>query len=212
MSTTEKMLVDSTSVEVERVLGLLPRFLEGAMPKAIESATHADQGSGPGQVVILVVTGNAQRAADLARPLRQLSPRLTPVNGRGGKEGKNEEEEMESEGQGRSKAASEKGDKSAPVAKLFARHFKLSEQQAFLSSHFSPVAVGTPQRLADLINCGSLHLQHLAAIILDASWADQKMRTLLEGPETREALFHLLTLAPVRERISSNGWPSLLLF
>lgn len=189
------MLVDSTSVDVERSLELIPRFLESALPKTIETLTDVSPTSSqPGQIVILIVTGNAQRAADLARPLREISPSQSVV--------------CKEQSQG----DSERKKKRAPVAKLFARHFKLSDQQAFLSSYISPVAVGTPQRLVDLIHSGSLKLDQLNAIVLDASWTDQKMRTILEGPETREAVFRLLNHTSVRARLNANRRPSVLLF
>lgn len=143
--------------------------------KSIAAAARADTLK-QGQPVVLVVTGNAQRAADIAKALRRWSPT----------------------------AAQGPSPKPLPVAKLFARHFKLAEQQAFLGSNVCPLAVGTPQRLHDLIadgGTGPLQLDQLKAIILDASWADAKKRTLLDGIETRDALCALLASAQVQARL-----------
>lgn len=131
-----------------------------------------------GQPAILVVTGHAQRAADLAKVLRNLLPEKR----------KDQEEPIQ-------------------VAKLFARHFKVAEQEAFLEANVSPIAVGTPQRIHDLLKpksegqSAALKLDNLRAIILDASWTDVKMRSLLDGIETKEAVCSLIASSPIQSRL-----------
>jgi protein CMS1 len=44
--------------------------------------------------------------------------------------------------------------KDATVAKLFAKHIKLKDSVAFLKSTRTGIAVGTPQRLKDLMDDG----------------------------------------------------------
>lgn len=93
-----------------------------------------------------------------------------------------------------------------PVAKLFARHFKIAEQESFLKGNVCPVAVGTPQRVRDLLQGGdeaTLKLSNLRVAILDASWTDAKMRTIFDGNETREALCSLLASSAIQSRLRS---------
>lgn len=90
------------------------------------------------------------------------------------------------------------------MAKLFARHFKIAEQQEFLQTHICPLAVGTPQRIQDLLQHG-LSFERLQCILLDASWVDQKQRTMLDGIETRQALFSLLTAEAVQAKLRTQS-------
>lgn len=155
-----------------------------ALPSAVKEISKIVQdGNGlEGQPALLVITGDAQRAADLAKVLRKLSQTAS----KGGKS----------------------DNKPLPVAKLFARHFKIAEQEAFLSSNVCPIAVGTPKRVHDLLQSSSgtnkLKLDRLQVIILDASWTDAKMRTLLDGNETKEALCSLLACDAVQGKLKSK--------
>ena len=46
------------------------------------------------------------------------------------------------------------------MAKLFAKHLKVKQQQEMLAT-FSPVAVGTPNRLAKLMDLGALVVEDI---------------------------------------------------
>lgn len=133
-----------------------------------------------GAPYILVVSGNAQRAADIARPLRTLLPsdEARPAKRRKG-------------------ASDDKG--GAGVAKLFARHFKVDEQVAHLAEHPAPLAVGTPHRIQQLLERNALRTEHLAAVVVDHSWTDAKMRTIFDTPETHDALVALLSEGALRD-------------
>lgn len=203
---TEKMLSDTTSVAVERTEASLARYIEQgedvlartssvspltrfppppAAPKASKLASSAlTEVHSPGQPCILVITGNAQRAADLSRALRPLNP-TGSTSEKNGKEATRKP---------LAKTAS------IAVAKLFARHFKIAEQAQFLASHVCPLAVGTPQRIEDLLEHG-LQMERLRCIVLDVSWTDLKQRNLLDGIETRQALFSLLANPAVQQRL-----------
>jgi protein CMS1 len=50
--------------------------------------------------------------------------------------------------------------KDAAVAKLFAKHIKIKDSIKFLQSNRTGMAVGTPQRLYDLMEDGK-HSEHL---------------------------------------------------
>jgi protein CMS1 len=161
----------------------LTSFTLTALHSAVKEISKIAQDSSDlkGQPALLVITGDAQRAADLAKVLRKLSQTAS----KGGM-----------------------SDKPLPVAKLFARHFKIAEQEAFLSSNVCPIAVGTPKRVHDLLQSSSgtnkLKLDRLQVIILDASWTDAKMRTLLDGNETKEALCSLLACDAVQGKLKSK--------
>lgn len=127
---------------------------------------------------LLMVTGNAQRAADIARALRALLPSddTRPAKRRKGAEPST----------------------AGGVAKLFARHFKVDEQVTHLQENAAPLAVGTPHRVQQLLERGALRTDHLVALVVDHSWTDAKMRTIFDTPETRDALVQLLSDATLR--------------
>ncbi|KAK3310746.1 U3-containing 90S pre-ribosomal complex subunit-domain containing protein [Chaetomium strumarium] len=90
--------------------------------------------------------------------------------------------------------------KGSPVAKLFAKHFKLEEQVAFLQKTRTGIAVGTPQRLIDLIENDALCLENLRRVIVDASHIDQKKRGIADMRETMMPLARLLCRSDLKER------------
>lgn len=60
--------------------------------------------------------------------------------------------------------------------------------------------VGTPQRVADLIENGALKVDQLRRIVVDASHIDSKKRGILDMKETQVPLTRLLTLDKLKER------------
>lgn len=67
--------------------------------------------------------------------------------------------------------------------KLYAKHFKQKEQEAWLQAHAVSVASGTPHRLAALAGAGALSTARLQWVVVDVGM-DVKQRTLLDQPET----------------------------
>lgn len=61
------------------------------------------------------------------------------------------------------------------MAKLFAKHFKVEEQQKLLDSTVVGIASGTPNRLNKLANLDSLKLDRLRLLVLDVH-IDAKQR------------------------------------
>ena len=61
------------------------------------------------------------------------------------------------------------------MSKLFAKHFKIEEQQAALKAQGSFAAVGTPNRLLKLADLGDLHLHRLKLLMIDVQ-LDAKQR------------------------------------
>ncbi|APA07275.1 hypothetical protein SS1G_13179 [Sclerotinia sclerotiorum 1980 UF-70] len=93
--------------------------------------------------------------------------------------------------------------KDVKVAKLFAKHIKLKDSIGFLKASRTGIAVGTPQRLKDLMDEGSLAVDRLERIVIDASHIDQKKRGILEMKETQIPLTTWLGQKPFRDRYES---------
>ncbi|KAB0341817.1 hypothetical protein FD754_018743, partial [Muntiacus muntjak] len=75
-----------------------------------------------------------------------------------------------------------KGD--SKVMKLFAKHIKVQEQVKLLEKRVVHLGVGTPGRIKQLIKQGGLHLNPLKFLIFDWNWRDQKLRRMMDIPET----------------------------
>lgn len=65
------------------------------------------------------------------------------------------------------------------IMKIFAKHFKISEQKDYLDNHIVRVAVGTPHRIHQLCELGSLQLFATKYILID-TFRDLKERTIFE--------------------------------
>ncbi|KAK6206132.1 Protein cms1 [Pestalotiopsis sp. IQ-011] len=98
------------------------------------------------------------------------------------------------------------------VAKLFAKHIKIDESIKFLSSHRTGLAVGTPQRLTDLVENGSLSLANLERLVVDASHIDQKKRGVLDMKEITMPLTKWLTRQELKDRYTAEEKPVHLIF
>ena len=61
------------------------------------------------------------------------------------------------------------------IAKLFAKHIKVAEQQQYLQQHLLCIAAGTPNRLCKLADTEALQLSQLQLIVLDVQ-QDAKQR------------------------------------
>lgn len=77
------------------------------------------------------------------------------------------------------------------IGKLFAKHFSVDEQKAYLSGNEVRIAVGTPHRLSVLISDGTLSLSLLRLVVLDLK-SDAKGRNLIESNDTSKDLSLLL--------------------
>lgn len=64
------------------------------------------------------------------------------------------------------------------MAKLFAKHFKVGEQQEGLSKAPVAIAVGTPNRLGKLADLGALRLDRVKYLLVDVA-LDAKQRCAL---------------------------------
>ncbi|KAI8520382.1 cms1 ribosomal small subunit [Branchiostoma belcheri] len=84
--------------------------------------------------------------------------------------------------------------------KLFAKHIKVQDQVEQLSKQVVHLAVGTPARVATLVEDDALRLDHVRCVVLDWTYRDVKLRRLCDIPEVRGDLFqlfrkHLIPLA-----------------
>jgi len=98
------------------------------------------------------------------------------------------------------------GEKSAGVAKLFAKHCKLEEHINYLKKTKIGSAVGTPGRVGKLLcETDALSVSALTHIVLDVSHRDAKNLCLLDIPQTRDEVFRTVLGAPqVMERIKAG--------
>ncbi|EPQ29917.1 uncharacterized protein PFL1_02590 [Pseudozyma flocculosa PF-1] len=193
----ENMLVDTTSFDRPRKEESLAAFVRKYAPETAQALSDASApiNMRPGRPGAVVLTGNAQRAADLAKALRALDPNPAVD---GPSESSRPPKKRQKQAQGAVVAvetphkSNDKGHVGFIVGKLFARHFKLKEHQTWLQQHACPLAAGTPQRVASLISSGDLKLDSLEVIVVDQTWVDAKQRTVLDTPETRDELIKLL--------------------
>ncbi|XP_064594677.1 protein CMSS1-like isoform X2 [Liolophura sinensis] len=82
-------------------------------------------------------------------------------------------------------------DNKGKLAKLFAKHAKLEEQQNFLKKTVIHLGIGTPNRIKKLLDTGHLHLSRTSAVVLDWNWRNVKLKTLMDIPELRQDLMEL---------------------
>lgn len=94
--------------------------------------------------------------------------------------------------------------KDSTIAKLFAKHIKIADQVKFLKNTRTGIAVGTPQRLEDLMDNGALNTSKLTRIIIDASHIDIKKRGVLEMKETQIPLMKWLARKEFRDRFTGS--------
>ncbi|PYH44955.1 uncharacterized protein BP01DRAFT_341760 [Aspergillus saccharolyticus JOP 1030-1] len=90
--------------------------------------------------------------------------------------------------------------KESIVGKLFAKHIKLEEAKQFLERARMGIGAGTPARISDLIDSGSLKLGELERIVIDGSYVDQKQRGIFDMKETHLPLLQLLTRSELKDR------------
>ncbi|TMW65257.1 hypothetical protein Poli38472_009424 [Pythium oligandrum] len=77
------------------------------------------------------------------------------------------------------------------VAKLFAKHMKVEDQEIQLAKTFNPISVGTPGRIKKLLEINALSLEHTTHVFIDME-KDKKAMTLLELKDTAKEMMELL--------------------
>lgn len=92
--------------------------------------------------------------------------------------------------------------KTHKVAKLFAKHKKIEDQETYLETHCVKIAVGTPNRILNLISNNKLHLTKLKHLILDMD-KDVKTYTFLDNKQLRTDFFELYS-GYIHEKVKSN--------
>ncbi|KAK1252524.1 hypothetical protein MKX08_003711 [Trichoderma sp. CBMAI-0020] len=102
--------------------------------------------------------------------------------------------------------------KDSLVAKLFAKHMKVEEQVTLLKNKKIGVGVGTPARLMELIDNGSLSLDKLQRLVVDASHIDQKKRGVMDMKDTVMPLARFLARKEFKDRYGDEKKPLDLLF
>lgn len=98
------------------------------------------------------------------------------------------------------------------VAKLIAKHQKLKENAEFLAKTRVGIAVCTPARLLALLEQDAIKVKDLRTIVVDASYLDEKKRSIVDMLEVFEPLMRLLHSEKVKARLEDGKGASLLVF
>ncbi|CAI6094074.1 unnamed protein product [Clonostachys chloroleuca] len=181
-------ITDTSSWQEQRILTNLPDFLE-QFSEDKEGLSRSSKK--PGSPHTLIVAGAGLRAADIVR-----GPNLPDKFATDKKES----------------AVRKFQTKNCAVAKLFAKHMKIEEQITYLKSKKTGIAVGTPARLADLIDNGALSLENLERLVVDASHIDQKKRGVMDMKDTMMPLARFLARKEFKEKYAAEEKPLSLLF
>ncbi|KAL9624220.1 MAG: hypothetical protein Q9160_001467 [Pyrenula sp. 1 TL-2023] len=94
--------------------------------------------------------------------------------------------------------------KTAAVCKLFAKHIKLAESVETVAKTKIGIGVGTPQRILDLLSMDALKTDNLRRIVIDASYLDQKKRSILDHREVFGPLIRILNQEDVRASMDNT--------
>jgi len=95
------------------------------------------------------------------------------------------------------------------VAKLFGKHLKVDEQLALLARQCPVYAVGTPGRIQALLKSSQKPFLSIDHLVIDTE-RDLKQRSILEIPETRDALLQLVYGLGSSSLLNSNTVISLI--
>lgn len=90
------------------------------------------------------------------------------------------------------------------IAKLFAKHIKLSDSIALCNSTRINIGVGTPARMLELMREGALKLDGCVRLVLDMSAVNEKKQGLLDVRETQKAVVEFVNEPGVKERLSDG--------
>ncbi|EJT48179.1 hypothetical protein A1Q2_06259 [Trichosporon asahii var. asahii CBS 8904] len=86
-----------------------------------------------------------------------------------------------------------------------AKHFKVADQVKFLGKTRVAIAVGTPARVAKLLEEGALKITPQTVVILDIGHRDAKNRTMLSLPEVRDEFWKSLLANKARRALLDGG-------
>ncbi|KAJ9649960.1 Protein cms1 [Neophaeococcomyces mojaviensis] len=103
------------------------------------------------------------------------------------------------------------GSEESKVAKLFGKHIKLKDSVEYVKKTKFGIGGGTCGRIKDLIEHDTLKLDHLKRIVIDASYVDEKQRTIFSDRDAFPPMASLLNLEPVKLRLVA-GQTELLVF
>ena len=86
------------------------------------------------------------------------------------------------------------------IGKMFAKHFKITEQIEALQKTYYPIIVGTPHRILKLIELGALGLEECKAVLLDMA-LDSKDFSLLTLPAVHADVYRFIDMVSRKEEI-----------
>lgn len=93
------------------------------------------------------------------------------------------------------------GSEKSKIAKLFAKHMKLSAMIKYVQETRFGIGAGTPQRVLDLIKQDVLKLDRLKRIVIDASYVDEKQRTIFDEKDSFVQIVDFLNSGDLKGRL-----------
>ncbi|KIW25170.1 uncharacterized protein PV07_10831 [Cladophialophora immunda] len=90
------------------------------------------------------------------------------------------------------------------VGKFMPKHMKFEMNAQFLRSNKVGIAVGTPERLNQLMEAGELKTEGLQRIVVDGSYQDEKKSTIFTNGQIFQPMVALLNLDSIRQRYGAE--------
>ncbi|KIY00072.1 uncharacterized protein Z520_03757 [Fonsecaea multimorphosa CBS 102226] len=90
--------------------------------------------------------------------------------------------------------------KDSKVGKFMPKHMKLEMNVEFLQSNKVGIAIGTPERLNQLLEAGALKTGGLQRIVVDGSYQDEKRSTIFTNGQVFQPMVALLNDDSIRPR------------
>ncbi|KIW96527.1 uncharacterized protein Z519_03596 [Cladophialophora bantiana CBS 173.52] len=90
------------------------------------------------------------------------------------------------------------------VAKFIAKHMKLEMNVEFLQKNKVGIAIGTPERMYQLMEAGAMKTEALQRIVVDGSYKDEKKNTIFTIGQIFQPMIALLNNDSIRQRYRSE--------
>lgn len=96
------------------------------------------------------------------------------------------------------------GSEQNKIAKLFAKHMKLKENLEYVQKTRFGIGVGTPNRVRTFVANGTIKLDKLKRIVIDASYVNMKKNTIFDDSEGFLQLLSLLNVEQLKLQLVSD--------
>lgn len=98
------------------------------------------------------------------------------------------------------------------VAKLIAKKMKLKDNAEYLAKTKVGIVVVTPARVRDLIEQDAIQIDALKSVVIDASYLDEKKRSITDMVELFKPLLQVLHHEKVEQRLEGGDGANILVF